>query len=70
MINGSKGRIEVDNIHGSVGPYKGERIQKIKAFNRKEEITIKAPIVTKGHGGGDRLLKMLFCGIKKSIRNL
>ncbi|MGI6538476.1 MAG: Gfo/Idh/MocA family protein [Caldicoprobacterales bacterium] len=67
VINGSKGRIEVDNIHGSVGPYKGERIQKIKVFNRKEEeITIKAPIVTKGHGGGDeRLLKMLFCGIKE-----
>jgi predicted dehydrogenase len=63
-INGSKGRIEVEDLHGDIGPYAGEQIYKIRIYNRKnEEISIKYPQISGEHGGGDeRLLKMLVQG--------
>jgi predicted dehydrogenase len=63
-INGSKGRLEAENFHGSVGPFAGEQIYKLRIYNRKqEEITLKVPVFTGGHGGSDeRLQKMLFQG--------
>jgi predicted dehydrogenase len=63
-INGSKGRIEVEDLHGDIGPYAGEQVYKIRIYNRKnEEINIKYPQISGEHGGGDeRLLKMLVQG--------
>ena len=64
VINGSMGRMEVENLHGGRGPYRGENIQNIKLFNRKEEeIRIKIPKARGDHGGGDeRIRNMLFRG--------
>jgi predicted dehydrogenase len=63
-INGTKGRLEAENFHGSVGPFAGEQIYKLRIYNRKqEEITLKVPVFTGGHGGSDeRLQKMIFQG--------
>ncbi len=61
-LNGTKGRIEAEDFHGSVGPYAGKHITNLRLYNRMgEEIDIKIPPATGAHGGGDaRLLEMLF----------
>ncbi|TBL77344.1 Gfo/Idh/MocA family protein [Paenibacillus thalictri] len=63
-LSGSEGRIEAETFHGSVGPFAGEDINRLRIYNRRqEEITVKVPHVTGAHGGGDeRLLKMIFRG--------
>ncbi len=61
-LNGTKGRIEAEDFHGSIGPFAGRHITNLRLYNRMgEEIDIKVPQATGSHGGGDaRLLKMLF----------
>jgi predicted dehydrogenase len=63
-INGSEGRLEAEYFHGSVGPFAGENINRLRVYNRRqEEITIKAQVIGGAHGGGDeRLLEMLIRG--------
>ncbi len=61
-LNGTKGRIEAEDFHGSIGPFAGKHITNLRLYNRMgEEIDIKVPPAAGSHGGGDaRLLKMLF----------
>lgn len=63
-INGRDGRLEAETYHGSVGPYAGEDINRVRIYNRREEeVTYKIPVATGAHGGGDeRLLEALFRG--------
>jgi predicted dehydrogenase len=63
-MNGNKGRLEADYFHGSIGPFAGENINRLRMYNRQqEEITIKSPVIGGAHGGGDeRLLEMLIRG--------
>jgi predicted dehydrogenase len=63
-INGSAGRLEAETFHGSVGPFAGEQIHKLRIYNRRqEEITLKVPVLSGTHGGSDeKLQKMLFRG--------
>lgn len=63
-LNGSKGRLEAEDLHGGIGPYAGQQIYKIRVYNRKnEEIRYTIPAVEGMHGGGDeRLLKILMEG--------
>jgi len=60
-INGTKGRIEAEEIHSGMLKL-GVKTQKIKIFSEDDSLkTIEIPIDFSGHGGGDqRLLKMLF----------
>jgi predicted dehydrogenase len=64
-INGSEGRLEAETFHGSVGPFAGEEVNRLRIYNREqEEITFKVPVVGGTHGGGDiRLLNMIFRGM-------
>jgi predicted dehydrogenase len=64
VINGTGGRLQAENLHGGVGPFKGQTIQNVKIYNRKEEeINIKIPLASGSHGGGDeRIRNMLFRG--------
>ena len=64
VINGTGGRLEAEDFHGSVGAFAKQSIYRLRLYNRKnEEITIKVPDATGGHGGGDeRLLNMTFRG--------
>lgn len=64
VLNGTNGRLEVENFHGQAGPFGGEDIRRIRLYNRKnEEISYCIPKTTGEHGGGDaRLLKMLIEG--------
>lgn len=64
VLNGSVGRLEAEYFHGSVGPYAGEQVNRLRLYNRnQEEITIKTPVVGGTHSGGDeRLLDMLIRG--------
>lgn len=61
-INGINGRIEAEEFHS--GHRAGEQIQKIKVYNRKDEIvTYDVKKASGGHGGGDqRLRRMMFVG--------
>lgn len=61
-INGTGGRIEVEEIHSGQGVE--EPIQQIKVYNRKGElVTYDIPKAKGGHGGGDeRLRRMIFVG--------
>jgi len=63
-LNGSEGRMEVEDFHGAIGAYAGEGISRIRIYNRKgEETSIKIPKVTGDHGGGDeRLIRMIVRG--------
>jgi predicted dehydrogenase len=63
-LNGTGGRLEAETYHGSVGPYAGEQIERLRLYNRnQEEIMIKAPVDKRAHGGGDhRLREMIFRG--------
>ncbi len=63
-INGSGGRMEAEYFHGSIGPYAGQNVNRLRLYNRKqEEISINVPVVNGVHGGGDeRLLQMLIRG--------
>lgn len=68
-LNGSEGRLEAEYFHGSVGPFSGQQINRLRVYNRQqEEIQITAPVIggTHGtHGGGDeRLLQMIIRGGK------
>ncbi|KIL38188.1 hypothetical protein SD70_28085 [Gordoniibacillus kamchatkensis] len=64
VLNGSGGRLEADYFHGSIGPYAGQNITRLRLYNRhQEEITVHIPAVKGVHGGGDeRLLQMLIRG--------
>ena len=64
VINGTRGRLEAENFHGAVGPFKGEYINRIRLYNRKEEeINLRLPIPRGEHGGGDEKIQdMLFRG--------
>jgi predicted dehydrogenase len=63
-INGTDGRMEVEDFHGSIGPFAGKHVQNIRIYNRDgEEISIKVPTAGGAHGGGDkRLLEMIIRG--------
>jgi len=66
VINGSGGRIEADNYHGSVGPFTDtDEPTRLRLYNRLgEEVKMKQPRAEGDHGGGDkRLLEDLF-GVK------
>lgn len=68
-LNGSEGRLEAEYFDGSVGPFSGQQINRLRVYNRQqEEIQITAPVIggTHGtHGGGDeRLLQMIIRGGK------
>ena len=64
VINGTEGRVEAEDFHGSVGPFAGSQIHRLRLYNRQgEEIDIHVPVATGSHGGGDsRLREMLFRG--------
>jgi predicted dehydrogenase len=64
VINGTDGRLEAEDFHGSVGAFAKQSIWRLRLYNRRnEEITIKVPEASGGHGGGDqRLLEMTFRG--------
>ena len=64
VINGSEGRLEAEDFHGSVGAFAKQSVYRLRLYNRRnEEITIKVPDASGGHGGGDeRLLNMTFRG--------
>ena len=61
-INGTEGRIELEEIHS--GPRTKEPSQQIKLFNRKGEvITYDIQKAAGDHGGGDeRIRRMIFVG--------
>lgn len=63
-MSGSGGRLEAESFHGSVGPFAGEQIHKLRIYNRKqEEITLEVPVLQGMHGGSDELLqRMIFRG--------
>lgn len=63
-LNGSEGKLEAEYFHGSVGPFSGEQINRLRVYNRQqEEIQITAPVIGGTHGGGDeRLLQMIIRG--------
>jgi predicted dehydrogenase len=63
-INGTEGRLEAEDFHGSIGPFAGKQIHNVRLYNRQgEEISIKVPPAGGSHGGGDeRLLKMIIRG--------
>ncbi len=64
VINGSEGRLEAEDLHGGIGAFAEQTIYRLRLYNRRnEEITIKVPDASGGHGGGDeRLLAMTFRG--------
>ncbi len=73
VINGTEGRLEAEDFHGSIGPFAGKHIYNIRLYNRQgEEISIKVPNAGGAHGGGDeRLRKMIFRGgIKDTFGHL
>ena len=64
VLNGSDGRLEIENLHGEAGPFSWQDIRRLRLYNRKnEEISYNIPKASGEHGGGDaRLLKMLIEG--------
>lgn len=52
VINGTEGRVEAEDFHGSVGPFAGSQIHRLRLYNRQgEEIDIHVPVATGSHGG-------------------
>ncbi len=67
VLNGTDGRLEVDNFHGSIGPFAGRDVRNVRLYNRRgEEIIYHIPRATGEHGGGDeRILRALIEGLKE-----
>jgi hypothetical protein len=65
FLTGENGRIEAEDFHGLVGPFKGEQRYGLRYYNKAEEvISIQLAPQTGSHGGGDdRMMKMLFGGL-------
>lgn len=64
VLTGTKGRLEAEYFDGAIGPYAGNPVQRIRLFNRMQEmIDIPLQVETGDHGGGDgRLLHALMLG--------
>ncbi len=62
VINGTHGRIEAEDYHGLIGPYKNQQVYRLRRFDDRAEIVeYTIPNQQGSHGGGDdRMMRMLF----------
>ena len=69
-ISGTDGRIESESYWGKIGAFAGQKIYRIRVYDRTgEELVINLPVISGGHGGADKGMQgMLFdSGYNKDI---